>query len=75
MLLTVVLSLCWLVWDFVNCGRMDMLDWVSVSGCYRRTVARPDNLAQASQSRLGGTNRDSSKPFCAKGRPGDLLNF
>ena len=26
------------------------------------TVARPVNLAQASQSRLGETNRDSPKP-------------
>jgi len=39
------------------------------------TVARPDNLTQASQSHLGETNRDSPKPYCAKGRPGDPLNF
>jgi len=38
-------------------------------------VARPDNLVQASQSHLGETNKDSPKPFCAKGRPGDSLNF
>jgi len=31
------------------------------------TVAIPVNLAQASQSRLGETNRDSPKPVCAKG--------
>jgi len=63
------------VWDYVNYGRMDMLGWVGVSGCCRRTVARPDNLTQASQSRLGETNRDSPKPSWAKGRPGDPLNF
>jgi len=28
-----------------------MLGWVGVGGFYRRTVARPNNLAQASQSR------------------------
>ncbi|QCD92859.1 hypothetical protein DEO72_LG5g928 [Vigna unguiculata] len=39
------------------------------------TVAIPVNLAQASQSRLGETNRDSPKPVCAKGRPGDPLKF
>jgi len=38
-------------------------------------VVRPVNLAQASQSRLGETNRDSPKPVCAKGRPGDPLKF
>ncbi|QCD90156.1 hypothetical protein DEO72_LG4g1110 [Vigna unguiculata] len=38
-------------------------------------VARPVNLAQASQSRLGETNRDSPKPVCARGRPGDPLKF
>jgi len=36
-------------------------------------MARPDNLAQVSQSRLGETNRDSPKPFYAKGRPGEIL--
>ncbi|QCE11190.1 hypothetical protein DEO72_LG10g2423 [Vigna unguiculata] len=40
-----------------------------------KTVARPVNLAQASQSRLGETNRDSLKPVCAKGRPGNPLRF
>jgi len=39
------------------------------------TVARPVNFAQASQSRLGETNRDSPKPVCAKGRPGGPLKF
>ncbi|QCE03030.1 hypothetical protein DEO72_LG8g1047 [Vigna unguiculata] len=41
----------------------------------RKTMARPANLAQASQSRLGETNRDSPKPFYARGRPGDPLFF
>jgi len=39
------------------------------------TMARPVNLVQASQSRLGETNRDSPKPVCARGRPGDPLKF
>ncbi|QCE06950.1 hypothetical protein DEO72_LG9g1964 [Vigna unguiculata] len=39
------------------------------------TVARPVNLAQASQSRLGETNRDSPKPVCARGHSGDPLKF
>jgi len=34
--------------------------------CYRRTVARPVNLAQASQSRLGEISRDSPKTFARK---------
>ncbi|QCD86762.1 hypothetical protein DEO72_LG3g1288 [Vigna unguiculata] len=38
-------------------------------------VARLVNLAQTSQSCLGETNRDSPKPVCAKGRPGDPLKF
>ncbi|QCD87373.1 hypothetical protein DEO72_LG3g1907 [Vigna unguiculata] len=38
-----------------------------------KTVARPANLAQASQSRLGEMNRDSPKPYYARGRPGDPL--
>jgi len=39
------------------------------------TMARPVNLAQASQSRLGETNGGSPKPICARGRPGDPLKF
>jgi len=39
------------------------------------TVARPVNLAQASQSRLGETNRDSPKLVCTRGRSGDPLKF
>jgi len=38
-------------------------------------VARPVNLAQASQSRLGEMNRGLAHKICAKGRPGDLLYF
>jgi len=60
----------WLYFEFmligaryVNCGRMNMLYWLGVGGCCRKTVARPDNLAKASQSRLCETNRDSPKAF------------
>jgi len=38
-------------------------------------VARPVNLAQASQSHLGETNIELAKDFCTKGRPGDQLDF
>jgi len=55
------------VWIYVG--------WAGVGNCCRKTVARPANLAQASQSRLGEMNRDSPKPVCTKGRPGDPLNF
>jgi len=37
------------------------------------TVARHVNPAQASQSRLGETNRGSPRPVYASGRPGDQL--
>ena len=40
-----------------------------------KPVARPVNLAQASQSRLGEMNRELAQDFCAKGRPGDQLSF
>ncbi|QCD93331.1 hypothetical protein DEO72_LG5g1404 [Vigna unguiculata] len=36
-------------------------------------MARPANLAQASQSRLGEMSRDSPKSYYARGRPGDPL--
>jgi len=39
------------------------------------TVARPVNLAQASQSRLDETNRGSPRPVYANGHPGDPLLF
>ncbi|QCD79115.1 hypothetical protein DEO72_LG1g2754 [Vigna unguiculata] len=48
---------------------------VTPCDCYRRTVARPVNLAQASQSRLGEMNRELAQDFCAKGHPGDQLGF
>ena len=42
----------------------------------QETMARPVNLAQVGQSRLGEMNRDSPKPYYASGRPGDpLMNF
>jgi len=42
----------------------------------QETVARPVNLAQAGQSRLGEMNRDSPKPYYASRRPGGpLMNF
>jgi len=37
------------------------------------TVVRPINLVQASQPRLGETNRGSPRPVYASGRPGDPL--
>jgi len=40
---------------------MSVLFWTGVGGCCRKTVARPDNLAQASQSRLGEMDRDSPR--------------
>jgi len=58
------------VWECLVClvGSKNMV----VAG---ETVARPVNLAQASQSRLGETNRDSPKLVCARGRSGDSLKF
>jgi len=47
--------------------------WAGVDHCCRKVVARSANLAQASQSRLGETNKDSPKPFYARGRLGDPL--
>jgi len=58
-----------LLWTF----KYVVLDWC---GCYcRKIVARPDNLAQVSQSRLGEMDRDSPKSFYANVRLGDQLNF
>ena len=54
---------------------MNALFWIGVGDCCRKTVARPANLAQASQSRLGEMDRDSPKPFYVKGHPGDQLIF
>ena len=42
---------------------MRVLFWTGVGGCCRKTVARPDNLVQASQSRLGEMDKDSPRPF------------
>ncbi|QCD88932.1 hypothetical protein DEO72_LG3g3484 [Vigna unguiculata] len=49
--------------------------WVRTGDSYRRRVARPINLAQASRSRLGEMNRELAQDFCAKGRPSDQLDF
>jgi len=46
-----------------------LLFWTGVGGCCRKTMARPDNLAQASQSRLGEIERDSPKPFLRERSP------
>ncbi|QCE00780.1 hypothetical protein DEO72_LG7g2070 [Vigna unguiculata] len=43
--------------------------WAGVRDCCRKTVARPANLAQASQSRLGEMNRDSPKPSLRERSP------
>jgi len=53
----------------------DMICLVEKYGCYRRTVARPVNLAQASQSCLGEINRELAQDFRAEGRPGDQFGF
>ncbi|QCD85755.1 hypothetical protein DEO72_LG3g275 [Vigna unguiculata] len=45
---------------------LDVLFWTSGYDCYRKTVARPVNLARASQSRLGKMNRELAQDFCAK---------
>ncbi|QCD89692.1 hypothetical protein DEO72_LG4g638 [Vigna unguiculata] len=60
---------------FVVCGISCMSGGFGTIAAAGDTVAIPVNLAQASQSRLGETNRDSPKPVCAKGRPGDPLKF
>jgi len=52
-----------------------MLVWLGMDGCRRKTVARSDNLAQASLSRLGKMSRDSPKPFYARGCSSDQLSF
>jgi len=52
-----------------------MLVLIGMCGCCKETVARSDNLAQASLPRLGKMRRDSPRPFHASGRSGDQLNF
>ncbi|QCD87117.1 hypothetical protein DEO72_LG3g1649 [Vigna unguiculata] len=44
-------------------------------GLLMETVARSDNLAQASLSRLGEMSIDSPRPFHARGRSGNHLRF
>jgi len=64
------------LYDCVECVNCHVLSfWVRTGDCYRRTVVKPVNLAQASQSRLGEMNRELAQDFCAKGRPGDQLDF
>jgi len=46
-----------------------------VGDCCRKIVARPANLAQASQSRLGEMDRDSPKPFFRERLPRRLAQF
>jgi len=65
----------WLVWCSECVYWLDVLFWTSGYDCSRKTVARPVNLARASQSRLGEMNRELAQDFCAKGRPGDQLDF
>jgi len=52
-----------------------MLVWLGMNGCCRKSVARSDNLAQASLSRLGEMSRGSPRPFYARGRWGNQLKF
>ena len=59
----------------MGCGISSMIGGFGTIATTGETVAIPVNLAQASQSRLGETNRDSPKPVCAKGHPGDPLKF
>jgi len=49
--------------------------WVKNLAAAGETVARPVKLAQASQTRLGEMNRELAQSCCAKGRPGDQLDF
>ncbi|QCD99323.1 hypothetical protein DEO72_LG7g604 [Vigna unguiculata] len=66
-----------LVLAISNCERMSMLVWTGVCNCCRKTVVRPDNLAQASQSRLGEMDRGSPRPFLREGslkRPTQFLS-
>jgi len=54
-----------------------MLVWTGMHGCCRKIVARFDNLAQASLSRLGEMGKDSQKLFSREGslrRPAQFLS-
>jgi len=56
---------------------MNVLPWTGVRDCCRKTVVRPTNLAQASQSRLGDMDKDSPKPSLRERslkRPTQLLS-
>ena len=70
---TVVLRLCGWCDVVIAVNACISLVWNDVGNYCRKTVVRPANLAQASWSRLGETNRDSPKPFFAKGCLGDQL--
>jgi len=63
MLLGCYFEISWLVWCHVSCERMYMWFWTGVGDCCRKTVARPDNLAQVSQSHLGEMDRDLARPL------------
>jgi len=67
-------SLC-LVWCCECLEHFSMLVRIGMCGCCRETVARSDNLAQASLSRLGEMSRDLPRPFHGRGRSGNQLNF
>ncbi|QCE15550.1 hypothetical protein DEO72_LG11g2561 [Vigna unguiculata] len=57
-----------------HCSYVPFSSWFGC--CFEfvwKTVARPANLAQASQSRLGEMSRGSPKPYYARGRLGDPL--
>ena len=47
-------------------GKHEFIVWDGGCVCYRKTVARPVNLAQASQSRLGKMNKDSPRTLFAR---------
>jgi len=65
----------YLVWCCECLERFSMLVRIGMCGCCREIVARSDNLAQASLSRLGEMSRDSPRPFHARSRPSDQLSF
>jgi len=65
--------------EFVHCHECLVLAGISF-GCVKcdlqvRTVADTDRLAQASLTRPGEMCRGSPRPFCARGRLGDLGVF
>ena len=64
-----------LIWCSECLECFSVLIWFGMSDCRRKTVARFDNLAQASLSHLGEMSRGSPRSFSAKGRSGDWLSF